>query len=147
MIPRKTCKESYSHDEDDVEDTANESTSHLIFSIHPKSNLNFENNIPFVGISFFFMFSVCLYFSISLHFRREAIIETDYHKTIDNTYEARLKRLKEELNRPTVTEIIQMHKSQGMNEKPSELPINSNVMHPHSNAMPLETKTLENDRY
>lgn len=36
----------------------------------------------------------------------------DDSKSIDNSYEARLKRLKDELNRPTVTEIIQMHKMQ-----------------------------------
>ena len=47
-------------------------------------------------------------------FRREARINGDSYqqKIVDNTYEARLKRLKEELNGPTVTEIIQMHKRQ-----------------------------------
>lgn len=39
----------------------------------------------------------------------------DDPKSIDNSYEARLKRLKDELNRPTVTEIIQMHKMQNKN--------------------------------
>lgn len=44
--------------------------------------------------------------------RREAKIDVNssQQKLVDNTYEARLKRLKEELNGPTVTEIIQMHK-------------------------------------
>lgn len=51
-------------------------------------------------------------------FRREARVDGDsYHqKIVDNTYEARLKRLKEELNGPTVTEIIQMHKLQEKNQ-------------------------------
>lgn len=31
-------------------------------------------------------------------------------KTIDNSYSARLERLREELNRPTVTEVIRMQK-------------------------------------
>lgn len=79
--------------------------------------------------------------------RREAIIPYDDHKEIDNSYESRLKRLKEELNRPTVTEIIQMHKSQKMNEKPFALPINSTVKHSHTKAVPLKTETFENDRY
>lgn len=39
-----------------------------------------------------------------------------YHeKMVDNTYQARLKRLKEELNGPSVTEIIQMHKENNNN--------------------------------
>lgn len=88
-----------------------------------------------------------LFFPFSFHRRREAIIPDDYRKTVDNTYETRLKRLKEELNRPTVTEIIQMHKSQLINENPSTLPINSTEKHLHSQIMALETKTLENDRY
>lgn len=80
--------------------------------------------------------------------RREAIMPDDIHqKVIDNTYEARLKRLKEELNRPTVTEIIQMHKSQAMNEKSSMLPINSTVKHFDSKPISLETESLGNDRY
>lgn len=33
---------------------------------------------------------------------------TDQTKIIDNSYSARLERLREELNRPTVTEIIRM---------------------------------------
>lgn len=74
--------------------------------------------------------------------RREAIMPPVdvYHKFIDNTYEARLKRLKEELNRPTVTEIIQMHKS-------SMLSINATVKHSESKLIPLETESLGNDRY
>lgn len=70
-----------------------------------------------------------------------------YHKVIDNTYEARLKRLKEELNGPTVTDIIQMHKSQTMNEKSSMLPINSTVKHFDSKPISFETESLGNDRY
>lgn len=35
---------------------------------------------------------------------------------LNNTYEARLERLKEELNRPSVTEMIQMHKLQLKNQ-------------------------------
>lgn len=34
----------------------------------------------------------------------------EHTKTIDNSYTARLERLREELNRPTVTEIIRMQK-------------------------------------
>lgn len=45
-------------------------------------------------------------------FRREARRDCHRQKIVDNTYEARLRRLKEELNGPTVTEIIQMHKRQ-----------------------------------
>lgn len=51
-------------------------------------------------------------------YRREAKINRENHhheKVVDNTYEARLKRLKEELNGPTVTEIIEMHKNQTFN--------------------------------
>lgn len=40
-----------------------------------------------------------------------------HQKIVNNTYEARLKRLKEELNGPTVTEIIQMHKLQDRHPK------------------------------
>lgn len=36
----------------------------------------------------------------------------EHTKTLDNSYTARLERLREELNRPTVTEIIRMQKAE-----------------------------------
>lgn len=79
---------------------------------------------------------------------------------VDNTYEARLKRLKEELNGPTVTEIIQMHKLReknqtfDMNEKradhieeaPAQLQTNFTLNPSYSNEMPLETQSFDRDR-
>lgn len=71
-----------------------------------------------------------------------------------------MKRLKEELNGPTVTEIIQMHKLQEKNqtfdadkdrvehleEAPAQLQINFTLNPSHSDAMPMETQSFDRDR-
>lgn len=66
-----------------------------------------------------------------------------YQKVVDNTYEARFKRLKEELDRPT--ELNQMYNAQ--NENLSPLLINSTAKYLHSKTKSLESKTLKTDRY
>lgn len=95
-------------------------------------------------------------------FRREAKLDVgNYHqKIVDNTYAARLKRLKEELNGPTVTEIIQMHKIQEKNQTSStdkgtddiweEMPVtvekNTTSKPIDGETLPLESQPLDRNR-
>lgn len=96
---------------------------------------------------------------IYVPFRREAKLnrESFHQKIVNNTYEARLKRLKEELNGPTVTEIIQMHKFQEKNQTSSnkgndeifdEIPIDlqKNATSKQSNLAAVSTGSQPFDR-
>lgn len=87
--------------------------------------------------------------------RAAKIDEASYNKKmVDNTYEARLKRLKEELNGPTVTEIIQMHKIQEKNqtfsvileETPAQLQKNASSIPSNSNALDAHAQSFDRDR-
>lgn len=97
--------------------------------------------------------------------RREAKIDgsSSRQKLVDNTYELRLKRLKEELNGPTVTEIIQMHKNMWENNEtrdtnkqhasnieiiPKQMSTNFTVKSTHStNTIPLDAaQSFDRDR-
>lgn len=91
---------------------------YLLFSIiHPVYRNQFHTHLHFISfgisVSRVFIHSlICSFIHARSTKRREAKIDgnSSQQKLVDNTYEARLKRLKEELNGPTVTEIIQMHK-------------------------------------
>lgn len=113
-------------------------------------------------------YAKCLFFfhTLNHHFRREASAhdESYIQKIVDNTYAARLKRLKEELNGPTVTEIIQMHKFQEKNqtfdssnkatkdddifeESPAAtIQLNSTTQPSESDTMPLDSQSFDRDR-
>lgn len=96
------------------------------------------------------MNTFCLCFLIFRHESKKLSL----NKVVNNTYEARLERLKDELNPPTVSEFIQMHKSQiQQHSDTKEIENSKNVLEQHNStekppkAIIVETESIENQRY